>query len=130
MKTATHCQRCEDLCHDAVAGPGTVHLRLPLNHSLGKMLSLLRHSTWSYTEQGGMISIHTDDRALSPLVSALIGVLSSVEQADTRVIFEPDGKTMELADYFEACSLLDCCVLVDTIWPGGSTCLNTSTPRS
>ncbi len=25
---------------------------------------------------------------------------------------------------------LDCCVLVDTIWPGGSTCLNTSTPRS
>lgn len=80
---------------------------LPLNHSLGKVLTLLRQSPWSYTEHGGMLSIHTDDRALSPLVSALIGVLSSVEQTDARVIFEPDGKTMELADYFEACSLHD-----------------------
>ena len=104
MHPVGRCQRCETLCLP-VAGPGTLHLRLPLAHSLGKVLTYLERGSWRYTEHQAMVSIHLPNTDLATFLSPFMRVLTPLEQADVRALFQPEGKTLELSDYFEMSSL-------------------------
>lgn len=116
MKTFGRCQRCEML-RPAIVGPGTLHLRLPLSHSLGKVLAFLKHSTWQHQAgTDGMVSIEVPHEDVLPLVLLLLDVLTPLEQTDVRAIFHPLGKVMQIGDYFDTSSLHDFVAKVQSSW--------------
>lgn len=88
-----------------VAGPGTLHLRFSLPLAQDKVLMHLQSSARPYTQSDRTLSIHTPESDLTSLVLPLTEALSPLEQADVRAIFEPDGRQMQLHDYFEVDSL-------------------------
>jgi len=94
------CQRCETL-PSPLRGPGQVHMRFPLAHSLGKALTYLKHTDLEFTENHGTISVRATDPDLSTLALSLAASLTPTEQIDVRVMFQPEGHLMQLEDYFE-----------------------------
>ena len=98
---APGCQRCEVL-PDPVAGPGTLHLRTPHTHTLGKVLGLLAASAWRHVERLGTVSVHVPRPDLGALLGPLAAALTSTEQRDVRVVYQPDGRLLALEDYFAA----------------------------
>ena len=98
------CQHCEVLPLP-LRGPGTVHLRLPHTHSLGKALAFLAESPWRHTEDAGTLSVFVAQGSLAPLLAPLLDRLTSTEQRDTRAIFQPDGHLTQATDYFPIDSL-------------------------
>jgi len=98
------CRRCEQV-PDAPQGAGTLHLRFPLSHSRSKILSHFYESHLPCTQSGEVLSVEIEDEDLAEVLSPLQSVLSSVEQADVRVLFEPRGYQMQLADYLDADNL-------------------------
>ena len=80
------CQRCEVL-PAKLTGPGTLHLRFPLSHSLGKILAALRRQSWRFTENSGTISIEIDEENLAACAETLSGTLTVQEQQDVRTLF-------------------------------------------
>lgn len=112
MKRAD-CQRCETL-PDPMPSQGRLHMRLPLTHSLGKVLARLKRAAWDFTEDEGVISIETSQ--LVPVTSAVREVLTPIEQNDVQVLFEPAGKTLRLADYLSTCSLDQFSARLESDW--------------
>lgn len=98
------CRRCEEF-PDALEGPGTIHLSFPLSHSRAKILNFFFESSHDCVQNGDILSVDAPERDLTPILLPLRGVLTSVEQADVRVFFQPDGRELSLADCFETCSL-------------------------
>lgn len=104
MSLVDRCQRCEIVC-DPVAGPGTLHLRMPLAHTLGKVQQHLHGGASHYTEQHGTISIAVPNPDLLPVLRALCHVLTPVEQANVRALFQPANTSLGIHDYLGATSL-------------------------
>lgn len=96
----SRCQRCERI-PSPIKGPGILHLRLPLNHSFAKLVKHLKALTISYTHKDGLLSIELPTADIQPLVANISVVLSTMEQADSRVIFQPTGSELEFANFFE-----------------------------
>ncbi len=94
------CQHCEVL-PKPLRGPGTVSLRLPHTYSLGKVLSYLTTTSWEHSEHNGTLSIRVPSGSLAPLLSPIMDRLSSVEQRDTKAIFQADGQLTVATDYYE-----------------------------
>ncbi|GAC1562881.1 MAG: EAL domain-containing protein [Herpetosiphon sp.] len=106
VQACPHCTRCEDL--PAIPqGPGTLYVRSPASHITGKLMGYLQHKEQHVSHNNGMIRVQMPAGDMSPLVLPLLDLLNEVEQSDVRVIFEPTGKAMCIADYFGACSLLE-----------------------
>ena len=97
---AKPCQRCEQF-PAPLQGPGVIHLKFPLAHSRAKILSYLFHSGLECEQNGEVVSIAAPDTDLAPLLLPLRQILTSVEQADVRVLFQAQGAQLQLADYFE-----------------------------
>lgn len=105
MKLSPSCQRCE-LVRPPVVGPGTLHFGFPLTHSLGKVLAHLRHTEWAHSaDDAGVVSIDVPHQEITDVVLPLTKLLSSQEQADVRVLFQPKGKTLQVCDFLDATSL-------------------------
>ena len=98
------CQRCETL-PAKIIGPGTLHLRFPLTHSLGKTLSTLRSHGWRFTEDRGTVSVEIGEENIAAYTAALASALTTQEQQDIRALFAPRDQELQLADYLEADSL-------------------------
>ena len=82
------CRRCEAL-PTRISGPGTLHMQFPLSHSRSKILTYLRAQSLSYEENNGTLDVAVTQTDLAPLVAPLMEVLSTTEQADVRVLFQP-----------------------------------------
>lgn len=102
--TSAGCRRCEQL-PPPLQGPGTIYLKFPLAHSRSKILSYLSASGLQLEQQNDILSIDAPNADLASLLSPLREVLSSIEQADVRVLFQPKGCELQLADCFEVESL-------------------------
>lgn len=98
------CQRCESL-PVVVSSDGILHVRVPLTHTLGKVLTCLAGLSVDYVQERGVISIPLSASRLLPLVLDLLRVLTSMEAQDTNALFEPDGQNLTMHDYLEVCSL-------------------------
>lgn len=109
------CRRCEAL-PDKLTGPGTLYLRFPLSHTLGKVLLHLRQENCSFQESAGTVLVHIPDINLAPFAQALGSVLTLPEQRDIRSIFQPEGHELQLADYLEADSLYQFIGRAQTNW--------------
>lgn len=112
---APRCQRCEVL-PEPIVGPGTLHLRFPLTHSMGKILAYLKSSHRIYKAEGGVISIEVPEADLSHALLPLMATLMTAEQRDARAIFQPRGHLMQLADYFEMSTLQALTARVQSNW--------------
>ena len=105
LKTAAPgCRRCEVL-PPPLQGPGTLHLRFPLGHSMGKILKFARHSGWEYSEQDDLMSIIIADADLAPTVLPLCQNLTLTELEDVRVLFQPKDQLLQWQNFFEVDSL-------------------------
>lgn len=98
------CPRCESL-PQVQTGPGTLHVRLPLSHSLGKLQANAQAAGLAPVRDGDVISIHLGPGPLEHAIEALARNLSSTERHDTRVLFQPDGYKPSLSDYLASESL-------------------------
>lgn len=99
------CGRCE-IWPEPLRGPGTLHIRLPLGHSLGKFLGFLRGSHFVFeSHDEGVLSVQIEDEDLSELGLALSRVLTPSEAVDTRVVFQKVGEEFELKTLLEVESL-------------------------
>jgi EAL domain-containing protein (putative c-di-GMP-specific phosphodiesterase class I) len=98
------CRRCESL-PPKIVGPGMLHMQFPLAHSYSKILTYLRSSGLEYSQQSERVSVHVNTVELAPIVAPLMDVLSSTEQADVRVLFQAEGREMDVNSYFEVESL-------------------------
>ena len=87
-----------------------MHLSFSLSHSRSKILSYLYDSPYVCAQNGDLLSIQIEERDLAPILAPLMEKLSSVEQADVRVLFDPRGHEMGLNDYFgiETLEILVC----------------------
>lgn len=102
--TIPACSRCEVL-PPQISGPGTLHLRFPLGHSLGKVLSFLKHSGLEYSHQEGLLSVSISGPELAPTVVPLCDQLTSTELDDVRAMFQAEGQILQWQDFFEVDSL-------------------------
>ena len=93
------CRRCEEF-PTSIEGPGTLHLSFPLSHSRAKILNYLYDSPHQCAQNGDVLSVQVEQRDLSPIVAPLMEILTSIEQADVRVLFQARGQEMGLQDYF------------------------------
>jgi EAL domain-containing protein (putative c-di-GMP-specific phosphodiesterase class I) len=109
------CQRCE-VVPDPIIGPGILHLRFPLSHTLGKARAALSQTNWSYVEERGTISIRIEDTDISGFTTHLCEVLSTPEQEDVRAIFQNDGRELEMQDFFEVVSLRAFAAQTQSAW--------------
>lgn len=98
------CRRCEVL-PAPISGPGTLHLRFPLGHSLGKILTLARTSGWEYSQQGELLSIVIAAPDLTPTILPLCKNLTSTELEDVRVLYQAEGELLQWQNGFEVDSL-------------------------
>jgi len=98
---ALGCQRCEVL-PEPVHGPGTLHLRFPHSHTLGKALRQLRTAGVAHAERQGVVTIDVPGADVQPVLDAMAAVLTSVEQRDVRVVFQPRDRMLGVEDYFAA----------------------------
>ncbi len=89
---APGCQRCEVLPR-LLRGPGTLRLRLPFTHTLGKVLSHLDAAGWDFTEHDGSVAIQVPEGSLAPLLSPVIALMSSMEQDLARATFQYEGES-------------------------------------
>jgi EAL domain-containing protein (putative c-di-GMP-specific phosphodiesterase class I) len=80
-------------------------MQFPLAHSYSKILTYLRNSGLEYSQQSERVSIHVKTVELAPIVAPLMDVMSSTEQADVRVLFQAEGRAMDVNSYFEVESL-------------------------
>ncbi|HEX8834126.1 MAG TPA: hypothetical protein VF719_07990, partial [Abditibacteriaceae bacterium] len=80
-------------------GPGTMHLRFPLSHSRGKLVSFLRDSPYQWEGQEDALSVQLPDGTSQELATELTKILTSTELADVRVIFQKKGQIMQLHDF-------------------------------
>ncbi|MBV9468741.1 MAG: EAL domain-containing protein, partial [Abitibacteriaceae bacterium] len=90
---------------DGVKGPGVLHLHCALPLVRDKVVNHLQSSNWEHTANGATLSIRTPHDDLTSLVLPLTEVLSAWEQVEVRALFEPDGRGMQLNDYFAVDSL-------------------------
>ena len=104
MSLGARCHRCETVC-DSVAGPGMLHLRMPLAHTVGKVQHHLDQAASHYTKQHGTLSIAVPNVDLLPMLRALCDVLTPTEQADVRALFQPAGTSLSIHEYLGATSL-------------------------
>ena len=104
MGRVDRCQRCETV-RDSVTGPGTLHLRMPLAHTLGKVQRHLDGAALRYTEQHGTLSLAVPNADLVSVLLALSTVLTPTEQADVRALFQPVGTNLSIHEYHGATSL-------------------------
>lgn len=98
------CRRCEML-PSPINGPGTLHLRFPLGHSLGKIVTLARTSGWEYSLKGELLSIVIAAADLEPTIAPLCKNLTSTELEDVRVLFQGEGELLQWQSGFEVDSL-------------------------
>lgn len=103
---APGCQRCEVLPLP-LRGPGTLHLKMPHTHTLGKVLGFLAKSDLKHNHRDGTIDIRAAAGSLAPILSPLAGLMSSTEQRDVRMVFIPEGQLPQVTDYFESVSFPD-----------------------
>src|SRR5687767_6963510 len=88
-----------------VAGPGTLHLRFPSAHSLVKAQRLITTAGWEHSHTCGTLSIGVPQEDLTPFVLSLREALQPLERADVRVIFQAQGRTVGVEDFFEVDTL-------------------------
>ena len=103
---APGCQRCEVL-PQPLRGPGTLHLKMPHTHTLGKVLGFLAKSDLKHSHRDGTLDIRAAAGSLAPILSPLAGLMSSTEQRDVRMVFIPEGQLPQATDYFESLSFPD-----------------------
>lgn len=99
------CPRCERLPEDIGLAGGVLYLRVPLSHSLGRLLRDLGDARVPFRRHDGLLTIAVEAGALGELGPQLGGLLSSTERRDTRVVFQPTGTALRLADCFDSESL-------------------------
>ena len=63
-----------------------------------QVLDYLARSSWEHTDEGDALSVRAPAGDIAPLLSAIMGRLSSPEQRDTRASFLPDGVLPLAAD--------------------------------
>ncbi len=93
------CRRCEEF-PPSIEGPGTLYLSFPLAHSRSKILSYFYESSLECAQDGDVLCVDVAGRELAPIISPLREILTSIEQADVRVLFQERGQKMGLEDYF------------------------------
>lgn len=98
------CRRCETV-PEPPAGPGTLHLRFPLGHTLGKVVHYLGSIGREHSCEQELLSITVGENDLSSVAEELCRQLTSSEQADVRVIFQQVGQVLQWQSLFEAESL-------------------------
>ncbi len=98
---APGCQHCETLPAPIAGKAGTLTLRFPHTHTLGKILGYLVDSPWKHHENDGVLSIEAPEDCLAPILSPLLDLMSAPEQRDTRVHFQPKGQLSQAGDLFE-----------------------------
>ncbi len=88
---APGCQHCE-MTPATIRGPGVLQLQFPHTHTLGKALSFLIESPWTFSELDGIVSVDIPEGSLAPLLSPMLETMSSIEQRDSKAVFKPDGE--------------------------------------
>lgn len=101
---APGCRRCEVL-PPQISGPGTLHLRFPLGHSQGKIVTFVRQSGWEFSHQDDLLSIVVHDADLASTVLPISRHLTSTELDDVRALFQPEGELLQWQNFFEVDSL-------------------------
>lgn len=104
MLSSSHCKRCSTVA-TAPQGPGWLHLHFANPYSFGKLLLFLREVKWQFSYQGNTLKIFLPDEALLQFFSPLVEILTPMERSETKALFQPQEKVLELADYFEIDSL-------------------------
>lgn len=104
VRQSPGCLRCETLPSPLI-GPGTLHFRFPLSHSRAKILRWLQEGEAIWRESEDLVSVQIAESDLTARVQSLTAALTVTEQADVRVLFEPDSQPLKLRDYFNVESL-------------------------
>lgn len=112
---APNCQRCEVLPRPLTEA-GTLGLRFPHTHTLGKVLSFLIKGGWKHKQNNGLIDVQIPAGTLPTLLSPMMELLSSPEARDARAIFHFEGEIPRPNDYFEVESLPDFVEQVRSAW--------------
>jgi len=98
------CARCRRLTHPCQAS-GLLHIRFPSAHTQVKVIQLLKSLCQQITVQNDVITLPFISKDAIALFTQLMQVLTPMEQDDVKVLFQPEGKVMELQDYFGVESL-------------------------
>ena len=84
---------------------GMLYLRLPLSHSLGRLMRDLGKEGIAFRRHDGLLTMDVAAGDLPGLGERLGAMLSSTERRDTRVVFQRTGTALKLANCFEAMSI-------------------------
>ncbi len=103
---APGCQRCEVL-PAPLRGPGTLVLRFPHTHTLGKVLGFLATSAYQHAEENGSVKVTAPTGSLAPLLTPILNLMSPIEQRDTRAVFQTGAQIISETSFWEIEALPD-----------------------
>ncbi|HEX8702219.1 MAG TPA: EAL domain-containing protein [Myxococcaceae bacterium] len=115
--TLGQCGRCQSL-PAKVEGEGRLFLWLPLSHSLGKVMALVRELKLEQQlrPEARCVVVRLEEGALGPLAARLRDGLTGEEIRGTRALFKQGGGEPELADFPLAGALEQFLTLSEAGW--------------
>ncbi len=116
MESQAACSRCTHTCDGPPADTGTLHLKFPLTHTYGKVLSMFAHSIWQYTQHNGIVSTEVQSGGALDMLKAIQAILTPQEQIDVRVLFQPHGRPLMVEDAMATTSLTGFVAKLQSTW--------------
>ena len=109
------CSQCESL-PAPLSGPGHLHLILPPGHVFHRFQKALQSAGWEFHLNEDVVVVFAPEASLSSLGTFLMGALSSVEQAESRAVFQQEGKPFRPSDFLRSNSVREFIATTQSAW--------------